>query len=596
MSSDTKGKPETQATIKVAVTGDEQPGPDRAAPSPETLLAGRYRMVRRIGKGGMGEVMAARDEQVGRDVAIKRMRAANPSERAIQRFLREASVQGRLEHPAIVPVHEIARDADDLPFFVMKKISGQSLAHLLVDRTPATVQRMLRGFADVCLAIEFAHSHGVVHRDLKPDNVMLGEFGEVYVVDWGVAKIFGEDDDFADLDSSSGEHATGTGVAIGTPGYMSPEQVRGQEIDGRADVYTLGCLLFEILCGEPLHPRGSHGMQSALEGPDARPSLRRGGKEVPPELDALCVHATHLVREDRVQTARELGERVQRYLDGDRDLALRRQLASTHLETARAAFAGDGGEDQRRAAMREAASALALDPTLAGAAELVGRLMLEPPRETPREVTAAIHEDDVRTAKAIARAGIFAVAGAVALLPLLWWIAPSGSTYIPVLGAVLVADLGIALHAMRAPTPRPGLVALANTVIVILLSRMYGPVLIAPGIAASLAMALVLTPRFSWLGSAPGIAFLMSGAVLGPLVLERTGALSPTMSVAADGVRFFGPALGSHEGPTIFVAAIYVAAVIVGACIAAAAMRARTRNAHLHLQLQAWQLRQLVPT
>ncbi|MGE5187189.1 MAG: serine/threonine-protein kinase, partial [Acidobacteriota bacterium] len=505
MSSDSKGKPETQATIKVAVTGDEQPGPDRPAPSSETLLAGRYRIVRRIGKGGMGEVMAARDEQVGRDVALKRMRAANPTERAIHRFEREASVQGRLEHPAIVPVHEIARDADGLPFFVMKKISGQSLAQLLADRAPATVQRMLRGFADVCLAIEFAHAHGVVHRDLKPDNVMLGEFGEVYLVDWGVAKIVGEDDDFADLDSSSGEHATGTGVAIGTPGYMAPEQVRGQEIDGRADVYTLGCLLFEILCGEPLHPRGSHGMQSALEGVDARPSLRPGGKDVPPELDALCVHATHLAREDRVQTARELGERVQRYLDGDRDLALRRQLASSHLEAARAAFAGDGSEDQRRAAMREAASALALDPTLAGAAELVGRLMLEPPRDTPREVAAAIRDDDVRTAKAIARAGIFAVAGACALLPLLWWIAPPGSSYLPVLAGLLLSDLGVALLAMRSPTPRPGLVAIANTLIVILLARMYSPILIAPGIAASLALAMVLRPRFSCLGSAPGI-------------------------------------------------------------------------------------------
>ena len=595
MSSDKPVKPDTQATIKVAVTGDEKPGPDRPQPSAESLLAGRYRIVRRIGKGGMGEVMAARDEQVGRDVAIKRMRAANPSERAIQRFLREASVQGRLEHPAIVPVHEIARDADDLPFFVMKKVSGQSLVHLLVDRSAANVQRMLRGFADMCLAIEFAHSHGVVHRDLKPDNVMFGEFGEIYVVDWGVAKIVGEDDDFADLDSSSGEHATGTGVAIGTPGYMSPEQVRGLDtLDGRADVYTLGCLLFEILAGEPLHPRGTHGMQTALDGLDARPSLRTK-EAIPPELDALCVHATHLAREDRVQTARELGERVQRYLDGDRDLALRRQLASTHFEAARAAFATGGAEDQRRAAMREAASALALDPTLAGAAELVGRLMLEPPRETPREVAAAIHDEDVRTARAIARAGIYAVGGALALLPLLWWIAPAHTTYMFVLGGLLATDLLVALHAMRAPTPRPGLVAIANTLIVILLARMYSPILIAPGIAASLAMAMVLTPRFSWLGSAPGIALLMIGAVLVPLALERLDVITHTMSVGADGVRFFGPALGAHEAPTLVVSAVYAAALIAGASVAAAAMRARTRSAHLHLQLQAWQLRQLVP-
>src|SRR5256885_3614618 len=130
-------------TIKVAETGDDEKLVDRPPPGPDTLLAGRYRLGRRIGKGGMGEVMAARDEQVGRDVAIKRMRAANPSERSIQRFLREAMVQGRLEHPAIVPVHEIGRDSDGLPFFVMKKLAGTPLVKLLEDRT-FSLQHVLR--------------------------------------------------------------------------------------------------------------------------------------------------------------------------------------------------------------------------------------------------------------------------------------------------------------------------------------------------------------------------------------------------------------------------------------------------------------------
>jgi serine/threonine-protein kinase len=585
------------STVKVVMTGDEVPGPDRPAPSNEALMAGRYRVVRRLGKGGMGEVMAARDEQVGRDVAIKRMRAANPSERAIQRFLREARVQGRLEHPAIVPVHEIGRDTDELPYFVMKRVTGESLAKVLGERDPKSVQRMLRAFADVCLAIEFAHSHGIVHRDLKPDNIMLGPFGEVYVVDWGVAKVVGDDDgEFHDLGTGSGEHATGTGVAIGTPGYMSPEQVRGlRDLDGRADVYTLGCLLFEILSGEPLHPRGHAGLRAALEGCDARPSLRAPDRDIPPELDALCVHATHLAPADRVATARELGERVQRYLDGDRDLALRRDLARGHFESARGAFEAGDREDNRRLAMREAAAALALDPTLVGAAALVGRLMLEPPRETPREVAAAIVDDDVRSARAIARAGIWAVAGALPILPMLWWIAPAGSLYPAVLGGLLVLDLFVAIHAMRAPTPRPGLVAIANTLIVIVLARMYSPVLIAPGIAASLAMAMVLTPRFSWLGSAPGICVLMGGAVLGPLALEQLGVLSTTMSVTDGAVAFHAPAIAGLEGPTIVVASIYILSLIAGACIAAAAMRAQTRAAHHRLQLQAWQLRQLVP-
>ncbi|HEX5057902.1 MAG TPA: serine/threonine-protein kinase, partial [Kofleriaceae bacterium] len=217
-----------QPTIKVAITGEEV-GADRPEPSPDTMMGGRYRLGRRIGKGGMGEVMAARDTQIARDVAIKRMRAATPSEKAISRFLREAMVQGRLEHPAIVPVHEIGRDADGLPYFVMKKLSGTSLAKILDDDAPITLQRVLRAFADVCLAIEFAHVRGIVHRDLKPDNIMLGDYGEVYILDWGVAKVVGEEDsDFADVGSGSGEFvATRVGTAVGTPGYMAPEAVRG---------------------------------------------------------------------------------------------------------------------------------------------------------------------------------------------------------------------------------------------------------------------------------------------------------------------------------------------------------------------------------
>ncbi|HEX7699770.1 MAG TPA: serine/threonine-protein kinase, partial [Kofleriaceae bacterium] len=172
------GEPESP-TIQVAITGEQEEQQERGPPT-DQLVKERYRLGRRIGKGGMGEVMAARDEQVGRDVAIKRMRAANPSERAIARFLREASVQGRLEHPAIVPVHEIGRDDDNLPFFVMKKLAGTSLAAIVSYRDEATQQRMLRAFVDVCLAMEFAHVRGIVHRDLKPDNIMLGDFGEVY--------------------------------------------------------------------------------------------------------------------------------------------------------------------------------------------------------------------------------------------------------------------------------------------------------------------------------------------------------------------------------------------------------------------------------
>ncbi len=579
---------------------------ERAEPAVDSLVGSRYRVARRIGKGGMGEVMAARDEQIGRDVAIKRMRASAPSERAIKRFLREASIQGRLEHPAIVPVHEIGHDTDGLPFFAMKKLTGTTLAKILTDnraereagsRQMFTLQRVLRAFAEVCLAVEFAHVRGVVHRDLKPDNIMLGDFGEVYVLDWGVAKVVGEDEgEFSDVDSSggSGEHATAAGTTIGTPGYMAPEQVRGNaDIDGRADIYTLGCLLFEILAGEPLHPRGYEGLQSALLRNDNRPSERAPDRKIPPELDALCAHATTPDREVRVQTARELGDRVQHYLDGDRDLALRRGLAREHLVLARQAFTGDS-DDHRRQAIRESAAALALDPSLKGAAELVGRLMLEPPRTTPPEVEHAIVADDVRAARINAQAGMFAVLASLCFIPLLWWMARD-TTYVIALASIMLVMGGVSFYNFRAPMPLTGLVVIGNAVIIVILARMFSPVLIAPGIAAVLAMALMFTPRFSWLGSGMAVAGTMIIAVLGPWILEHLGVLSTTMTVDHAGIALQPPGISGQETPVLVVGTMYIVALITGASVIAEIMRTKTRAAHRHLLTQAWQLRQLVP-
>jgi eukaryotic-like serine/threonine-protein kinase len=565
------------------------------------LLAGRYRLARLIGKGGMGEVIAARDEQVGRDVAIKRMRAASPSERSIQRFLREASIQGRLEHPAIVPVHEIGRDHDGLPFFVMKKLTGTTLSKILIvpeQREAFGLQRILRAFVDVCLAIELAHVRGVVHRDLKPDNILLGDYGEVYILDWGVAKVLGEDDEgeFADVVSGSGEHATAVGTTIGTPGYMPPEQACGsRDIDARTDIYALGCVLFEILSGEPLHPRGTEGMQSALAGGDSRPSLRAPGRGIAPELDAVCVEATAADRRARVQSARELGDRVQRFLDGDRDLARRRDLARNAFTRAQQAFTGGDTEELRGTAMREAASALALDPALAGAAELVGRLMLDPPRTTPREVHEAIAADEIRMIKDNARAGLWALIACIAFTPLLWWIAPAGGAFVLAFTGVLVLSGVFYVLAYHGKEPRPGLVILGNAFLIALLSRMFSPLFIAPGVAAVLAMAMIITPRLSAVGSAVAVGGLFIAAAIGPMALERVGVLSRTMYVDSAGILLRASAVGTAEGPAILVGTLYAIGLIVGSCGIAHAMRARARAAHRHLHVQAWQLRQLVP-
>jgi serine/threonine-protein kinase len=269
-----------------------------ASPVAGSMLA-RYRIADVLGQGGMGEVLSARDEQIGRTVAIKRLRVEDPSPDVLARFLREAHIQGRLEHPAVVPVHELWNEGGQ-PFFVMKQLAGVTLADVipkLAARDPRaqedfTLQRLLRAFTDVCLAIEFAHTKRVVHRDLMPANIVLGDFGEVYVLDWGIARIT-EDvsddhrDSFQDIGTIAGTE-TVAGAILGTPGYIAPEQIRADYfLDGRADVYSLGCILFEILALQPLHPRGQAALASALAGVEARPTVRAPDREVPPELDRI---------------------------------------------------------------------------------------------------------------------------------------------------------------------------------------------------------------------------------------------------------------------------------------------------------------------
>ncbi len=566
------------------------------------VQAERYKVLSRLGKGGMGEVMAVRDEIVGREVALKRIRRTDPSDRLIARFLREATVQGRLEHPAIVPLYDIGRDAAGLPFFTMKKLAGTTLAKVFAgDRREFPLQRLLRAFVDVCLAIEYAHVRGVIHRDLKPDNIVLGEFGEVSVLDWGVAKVIGEPDgEFGDVHSGShdGESPTATvpGTVVGTPGYMAPEQVRGAaDIDGRADVYALGCLLFEVLAGSMLHPTGKAGMASATAGIDARPSVRAPERRIPPELDELCVHATAIDPDERIARARELGDRVQRYLDGDRDVAARQKLAAEHLARANAAFAA--GDEQRSVAMREAASALALDPKLAPAAELLGRLMLEPPRTTPPEVEREITEADIATMRESARAGIRYYVMFLAFMPFLFFVAPPSSPWVLALSGMTTINVLISWWGSRTqPLGKEWIIAISNTITLAIVAHMYTPYLIAPGLAAMSIMAIVFTPTRHPLATASAMFVMSVLAVLGPWVLELAGVLPTTMSVSPDGLLLSAVALsGEHETLSLALGAMFVVALMLAAVGISSNMRTRERAAKRALHLQAWQLRQLVP-
>jgi len=565
----------------------------------------RYTLGKLLGKGGMGEVIQARDAQIGRDVAIKRMRQV--TEHATARFVREARIQGRLEHPAIVPVHELSLDKEGRPYFVMKRLTGTTLQHILEagEASHHTRRSLLRAFVDVCLAVEFAHTRGVIHRDLKPSNIMLGDFGEVYVLDWGVARVVGEDAPAEDQVGETSPGKTEAGAILGTVGYIPPEQLRAETVDARADVYALGCILYEILAGVTLHKMGQ--LTAAFDDYDARPSLRAPDRDVPPELDALCVAATQMESEGRLGSARLLGDSVQRYLDGDRDASLRQRLAAEQLDLARAALVTKPmdtpapmrqsiSDDRRRTAMQHASRALALDPNATEAANLVGRLILEPPRETPVEVEAELEAMDVVNLREQARVAIIAFLIATAFVPILLWIGIRDTTHLALFAGASLVNAGTATILVRSKRPVSTrmlyLIVGAGFSFVLMTSRVFTPFLVAPGIAAGILLSFCLHPRFGrwWV-----IAVLLAGGALGPWLLEYAGILERTMSIR-NGALALHPENSDLQMPAaeIGLALFTLTLVLIVGAIArttASTLREARRIAHM----QAWHLRQLVP-
>jgi len=284
-------------------------------PSPE-----RYETLRILGRGGMGEVRLVLDRHLGRVVAYKTLRQDVLFHRShAERLRREALVQARLQHPAIVPVYDVGEGPGGETFFTMKLIRGPTIASLLgelasgrlLDPDGATARRLLAAFGTVCLAVAYAHRAGVVHRDLKPDNVMLGEFGEVWVLDWGVAKALPGRRPPAEETAPFVEtlDVTEVGRFVGTPGYMAPEQIGDfDEVDERGDVYSLGAMLFEILALEPLHAGDTieHVIHETIRGADARLAVRAPTRPVRPALEEVCLRATARDPADRYPDARAL--------------------------------------------------------------------------------------------------------------------------------------------------------------------------------------------------------------------------------------------------------------------------------------------------
>ncbi len=349
----------------------------------------RYRLDGEIARGGMGMIIKGRDNELGRDLAIKVLLDSHRDNTAIvRRFVDEARICGQLQHPGIAPVYEMGHFADQRPYFTMKLVQGETLSKLIAERDDSAVGRgkMIGIFAQICETMAYAHSRGVIHRDLKPANVMVGAFGQVQVMDWGLAKVFtaaGLTDEkgavvqpHASTTTAMTQDSTRPDVAIargtqtqwgsvmGTPAYMPPEQALGdvESLDERADVFSLGAILCEILTGKPPYAtdNGTNPYDLARQGQLDECIERLADCGADPVLISLTVQCLQLKTHDRPRDASALASLVTQYLESvesrlrTAELERTAQAARADAQAALAEAEGRRAESESRRAVAEA--------------------------------------------------------------------------------------------------------------------------------------------------------------------------------------------------------------------------------------------------
>jgi len=589
-----------------------------AVPASGAELGGRYAESHMLGEGAMGTVALVRDTRIGRDVAVKRMHAAHREGRPDlrDRFLREARVQGQLEHPSVVPVYDIGADDFGGPYFSMKRVRGRTLAEVVegLKRNDPDIahaysrRRLLTAMSRVCLCVSFAHERGVVHRDLKPSNIMLGDYGEVHVLDWGIAQVAGADDFEGGTLNLEGDrvHRTQSGFVIGTPGYMAPEQARGERdtYGGRADVYALGAMLFEVMTLRKLHEADSIEtlLLSTVSGVEARPSVRAKERNLPEELDTICARATALNPDNRYPSARAMNDAIEAVLDGDRDSSRRAELSAQHMEVAREAllWAREGGaraNGQHRRAVGALLHALSLEPDHQEArAALVG-LLLEPNDALPTEALVEHAEVKLRDRVRAARMNVAGLVGWWPVIPLAAWM---GLRQTSMLWALAVVTIGLLVYfSWMAVTDRVGrrhtIPALfAGFLVISSMSMFFGPLFVVPGMAVGAAAASMVGLRVEREGRIL-INALAQASFLVPALLQWTGAIKSSYVFSAGQLCIQPGVTELPEGPTwAFLIVTNMLTIAMGSILTGRAVEALLA-AERHTFAQAWRLRQFLP-
>ncbi len=553
-------------------------------------FADRYERVELLGRGGMGVVDLVEDRQVGRSVAMKTLMDPTEGRDSVEelRFMREASIQGQLEHPTIPAVYDVGVNPRGQAYFTMQRVRGVTLHDIFRKRadgreTHFSLRRLLEAFGRVCLAVHFAHHRRVVHRDLKPTNIMLGRFGEVHVLDWGIAHLAAEGPNAATQQEvtlhdvsvpAESLSLTGAGQMIGTMGYAAPEQLNPEfgERGPAMDIYSLGAILFEILSGERLHPDDEMGAaMSTLEGTaDPSPSHRSGSHDIARDFDAICARATALDPKKRFRTARQLHDAVEHVLD------------ARLVGTGPVAEPKDGrvtGTEPKKFLRTETPQT----PTRATSSEGLGSGAAQ------GEVATSLEEAHDKRTRLVGRVAAVAYASLGLYLPLFLWAGVANVRSLIGFYALVVAAAVISFWVSQQRKPSNYLVVVAmltSTGALVSSATLFGALVLMPGLVAlnTTGYSLVLRQPWRSLNIALGVV-----CVAIPGLMELWGdryLFEPTSITIYPRAVLFEPA------PALLMLIIGGIATVLTGALATAMVRQSLDDTERKLGTLAWQLEQ----